>query len=172
MNKSLNYAWVGLGSNQGDSLNILRQACIDLSTIIAQDLQQSPIYLTQPWGYTDQPIFFNQVVTFNTHFTAMELLKILFKIEEKHARQRTLLWGPRTLDLDLLDYQDVICQENSLILPHPRLHLRRFVLQPWCDLAPLHYLKSYQASIQELLQCCPDTSQITQLPSSSYGSED
>ena len=165
MNYSLKYAWVGLGSNQGDCLDILQQALQEISSLPIVNLRASPIYLSEPWGYTQQAKFLNQVITFHTTIDAMELLNALFKIEKKFHRQRNIHWGPRTLDLDLLDYQDQINQQESLILPHPRLHLRRFVLQPWYDLEPDHYISFYQTTIQELLKCCPDKSPLIPLSS-------
>ena len=160
MDQSPCLAWVGLGSNQGNSLKILHQAQQAMSQLAVKPLQISPIYKTDPWGYTQQDQFFNQVIGLYTRYSAHQLLCSLLDIESHFQRQRSIRWGPRTLDLDLLDYQNVVYQQADLILPHPRLHLRRFVLQPWCDIAPHYYLNPYQATIKELLQCCPDTSFI------------
>ena len=151
--------WIGLGTNQGDPKLMIQGAHHALQELSKNPLHLSPIYKTQPWGYTDQPPFFNQVIGLKPLVDHPELiLDALQKIELEFNRQRLIRWGPRTLDLDLLAWSDLTWSSPHLILPHPRLHLRRFVLIPWADLAPSFYINGYCRTVQELMLSCPDQS--------------
>lgn len=94
----------------------------------------SSIYETAPWGYTEQAPFLNGVAQVHTELTPHELLRQLLEIENRLGRTRTVRWGPRSIDLDLLLYDDVTCETADLILPHPRLTQRLFVLVPLAEL--------------------------------------
>jgi len=83
-----------------------------------------------------QPDYLNGVVRVHTSLAAADLLQELHRIEAQHDRKRLEHWGARTLDLDLLSYEDLVCKSSDLTLPHPRLHERLFVLQPWADISP------------------------------------
>ena len=151
--------WIGLGTNQGDAQAIIKGAHQALQALSTHPLYLSPIYKTQPWGYTDQPPFYNQVIGLKPFLDQPEvLLDALQKIELEFNRQRLIRWGPRTLDLDLLAWPTLTWSSSNLTLPHPRLHLRRFVLIPWADLAPSFYVHGYQHTVQELMLSCPDSS--------------
>lgn len=127
--------FVALGSNLGDRLENLGEARRQLQQIM--DLQKvSSVYETDPWGYTEQPVFYNQVVQGSTALSAQELLKALKKIERDMGRVPTFKNGPRLIDLDLLFYADFVWQSGDLILPHPHLHERAFVLVPLAEIAP------------------------------------
>lgn len=127
--------FVALGSNLGDRLENLGEARRQLQQIM--DLQKvSSVYETDPWGYTEQPVFYNQVVQGSTALSAQELLKALKKIERDMGREPTFKNGPRLIDLDLLFYADFVWQSGDLILPHPHLHERAFVLVPLAEIAP------------------------------------
>ena len=151
--------WIGLGTNQGDPQMMIHGAHRQLQQLSLDPLHFSFIYKTQPWGYVDQPPFFNQVIGLKPRLTdPEEFLQALQKIELEFNRQRLIRWGPRTLDLDLLAWPTLTWSSSNLILPHPRLHLRRLVLIPWADLAPSLHLNGYGHTVQELLLSCPDQS--------------
>lgn len=127
--------FIALGSNLGDRLANLAEARRRLQETMA--LQKiSSVYETDPWGYTDQPVFYNQVVQGSTSLPAGELLKTLKKIEREMGRVPTFKNGPRLIDLDLLFYSNFVWQTGDLILPHPHLHERAFVLVPLAEIAP------------------------------------
>ena len=125
-------AYVGLGSNLGDRECLIREAAeligaVRLSTLIE----------TEPWGYGDQPLFLNAVAELETLLTARQLLDHLLDVERRLGRERIgPRWGPRTIDLDLLLYGDKTIDEPGLVVPHPRLTGRDFVLRPLAELVP------------------------------------
>ena len=131
-------AYVGLGANLGDREATIRAAVEALSAdegIEVADL--STLRETEPVGVGEQPLFLNGVVALDTTLSARELLDRLLEIEQRFGRVRISgEHGPRTLDLDLLLYGDDAVDEPGLTLPHPRLHERRFVLEPLGELAP------------------------------------
>ncbi|HET6850045.1 MAG TPA: 2-amino-4-hydroxy-6-hydroxymethyldihydropteridine diphosphokinase [Gaiellales bacterium] len=148
-----NRAYVGLGSNLGDSLGVLRGATARLAGLGAV-LAVSPVYETDPVGYEDQPAFLNAVVRLDTTLEPEALLDGLLAIEAEFHRERTVRWGPRTLDLDLLWYEGVTRTDQRLTLPHPRAHERAFVLRPLADLEP--ELPLAGSTPAELLRELPD----------------
>lgn len=131
-------AWVGLGGNLGDAKARLRGAFEALSRLPSTRLlRRSRLYRTPPWGIADQPDFFNAVAELETRLPPRDLLDALLGIERANGRRRDGgRWGPRTLDLDLLVYDDLQCEEAGLCLPHPRIGERAFVLVPLAELAP------------------------------------
>ncbi len=133
-------AYIGLGSNLGDRLAYLRAAFKALSehpeVSIDLDSDVASLYETSPvGGPVRQSAFFNSVVRIATKLTPVNLLDVLLSIEDALGRKREAHWGPRNIDLDLLLCGDVVSQGDRLILPHPRLHQRRFVLEPLRELA-------------------------------------
>lgn len=130
-----NRAYIGIGSNLGDSLATLRAATVRLADLGAV-LAASPVYESDPVGLERQPVFLNAVVVLDTTLEPTVLLDALLAIEAEFHRERTLRWGPRTLDLDLLWYAGRRLDTQRLTLPHPRAHEREFVLRPLADVAP------------------------------------
>jgi 2-amino-4-hydroxy-6-hydroxymethyldihydropteridine diphosphokinase len=127
---------IALGSNLGDSLNILRNAVKMLAEIDNIELiSRSNWYKTKAIG-PPQPDYCNGCLTLKVNLTPEELLKILFNIEQRFGRIRKEKWGPRTLDLDLILYEDLILNTPFLQLPHPRMREREFVLIPLAEIAP------------------------------------
>ena len=125
-------AYVGLGSNLGDRERLIRQAA---ELIGASRL--SSVIETEPWGIENQPKFLNAVAEVETPLTARQLLDHLLDVERRLGRERIgTQWGPRTIDLDLLLYGDDTLDEPGLIVPHPRLTEREFVLGPLAELVP------------------------------------
>lgn len=150
-------AYVGLGSNLDDPCAQLERALTELDTLPATHLTAcSPLYRSAPVGVTEQPDFINAVAALHTTLTPHELLTALLTVEQAHGRVRALRWGPRTLDLDLLLYDDLILTDATLTLPHPRLHERAFVLYPLADLAPALTLPGH-GPLRALLAACPPT---------------
>lgn len=131
-------AYVGLGSNLEQPERHVRQALRALDAIAGTHLlRHSRLYRTPPWGRGEQPDFINAVAQVATSLPARALLDALLAIEREHGRRRDgTRWGPRTLDLDLLVYDDVRLAEPGLVLPHPRIAERAFVLLPLAELAP------------------------------------
>ena len=131
-------AYIGIGSNQGERLNICRKA---IAAVCADDGSrldaQSGFYETEPVGWEDQEWFVNGVIRIITELEARALHDRLQRIEHGFGRRSEgPRFGPRVLDLDLLFFDDVAVKTEHLEIPHPRLHERRFVLQPLCDIAP------------------------------------
>lgn len=130
-------AYISLGSNLGDRAANLDEAVRQLSrTEGIGNLRRSGIRETEPVGRTDQPKFLNCVVEVETTLEPLELLDRCQEIERRLGRTRTRRWGPRTIDLDILLFGDVIVRTDRLTLPHPEMTRRRFVLEPLCELAP------------------------------------
>ncbi len=127
--------FLALGTNLGDreaNLYKARNALLTKVTII----QESPVYITPPWGYEDQPDFLNQVLEVETKLAPRSLLHFVKKIESKMGRTKTFRNGPRLIDIDILFYGQQVIKGSTLCIPHPRLHERAFVLVPLNDIAP------------------------------------
>ncbi|MEM9028548.1 MAG: 2-amino-4-hydroxy-6-hydroxymethyldihydropteridine diphosphokinase [Pseudomonadota bacterium] len=129
---------IALGSNLGCRLSNLRSAVAELHSDGDVSVRAvSKLYQTSPiGGPEDQGAFLNAALLAETRLAPDELLARLHRIEDARGRKREVHWGPRTLDLDLLTYGDLTMDTSELSLPHPRLHVRRFVLVPVCDIAP------------------------------------
>ena len=125
-------AFLGLGSNLGDREALLRRAVEQLPDVVAV----SPLYETDPVGGPEQGAFLNLVVELDTERSPRQLLQLCQELEADAQRIRIERWGPRTLDVDVLLVGDLIVDEPDLVVPHPRLWERRFVLAPLADLAP------------------------------------
>jgi len=143
-------AYIGLGSNIGDRAANLDKA-IHLISQSAPVRVTSSLYQTQPEGYKDQPDFLNSVACVDTGAAAGELLKKLNGIEVQMGRERPFAGAPRVIDLDLLFYDGAIINEPGLEVPHPRLHLRAFVLAPMVEVAPDFIHPVLHKSMRELL---------------------
>ncbi len=129
-------AYIGLGSNLGDRAAQLDDALSQMETANLKILRMSSRYETAPQDVTAQPWFLNMVVEAETRLFPRQLLNVLQRIERDMGRVRRMAKGPRVIDLDLLLYGSAIVQAPELTVPHPRLHERRFVLEPLAELAP------------------------------------
>jgi 2-amino-4-hydroxy-6-hydroxymethyldihydropteridine diphosphokinase len=127
--------YIALGSNMGDRQKNLKAAIRSLPPAI-RPLARSPVYETSPWGFTDQPDFLNQVVLAETNLPPQGLLARLKLIESNLGRRPNFRYGPRLIDLDILLYDDLVLQTPDLVIPHPRMAERAFVLVPLADIAP------------------------------------
>lgn len=130
----LHTTYIALGTNLGDRLANLR-AAIDTVSPEINVIAESHVYETPPWGYEDQPAFLNMVVKAETSLEPESLLAYLKQLEVELGRKQNFRWGPRLIDLDILFYDDVVIESPPLVIPHPRLHERGFVLVPLADVA-------------------------------------
>jgi 2-amino-4-hydroxy-6-hydroxymethyldihydropteridine diphosphokinase len=134
-------AYIGLGSNLGDSVANVRTAISELAKV-GNLYACSHLYLSKPWGYLDQPDFINAVVAIETNSSPRQMLTMLQEIEKNMGRQATSIrWGPRLIDLDILTFGNWQVSEVDLIIPHPFMLERAFVLAPLSDID-----KSYSAA--------------------------
>ena len=125
-------AYLGLGSNLGDREANLRTAVAGIPDLVAV----SPVYESAPVGGPPQDDFLNAVTALDTMCSARQLLDLAHRLEQEAARVRTVRWGPRTLDVDVLLVDDLVLDEPDLVIPHPRMQERAFVLAPLADLDP------------------------------------
>ena len=128
-------AFLSLGSNMGDRLEYLSKAIDKIAKIQGCNiLNKSRVYETEPWGYENQEAFLNLCISIETSLSPYELLESLQTIELELDRVRKIHWGPRTIDIDILLFDDIICEDDKLTIPHPRMSERAFVLIPLYDI--------------------------------------
>lgn len=153
---------VGLGANLGEPLKQLAFAVEELGGLIT-GMRLSDVYRTAPVGYLQQPDFYNMILAGRTSLPADELLRRMQEIEHRAGRERTVPNGPRTLDLDLLDYDHVIRSDVELELPHPRLSQRRFVLAPLAQVLPEWRHPLLDRTASDLLHALPAGEDVVRL---------
>ncbi|MDE2699036.1 MAG: 2-amino-4-hydroxy-6-hydroxymethyldihydropteridine diphosphokinase [Gemmatimonadota bacterium] len=160
-------AYIALGSNLGDRLARLQQAVAELQKIDLH-LRCSPVYESAAHTLRPSdksPDFLNAVVELHTDLEVGDLLDFCQEIERKANRRRSIPYAPRTLDLDILTLGQITCNTDRIILPHPRLQKRRFVLQPWYDLAPDSYIPSpVGTTVAVAVDQCTDDVQLFKMP--------
>ena len=146
--------FIALGSNLEDPIFQIRKAFDEIAVLPESNLLVcSSLYRSAPVGKCDQPDFINAVVKIETSLSPYSLLKALLKIEKNHGRERRLPNDPRTLDLDILMYDELECNESNLILPHPRMHQRAFVLKPLMEISKDCFIPGHGAVAKLLLAC-------------------
>lgn len=144
--------YIGVGSNMGDSLQNIKDAMnLIQSDKKNKDIRVSDMIKTKPYGVKEQDDFLNCAAYFKTIMQPKEILYFLQDIEKKLKRERIVHWGPRTIDLDILFYDDIIFQDDELIIPHPEINKRDFVLQPLCNISPYLVHPLYRRRVSELL---------------------
>ena len=145
--------YIALGSNIGDSETYLNEAVEKIGQIPTCTVEKVSSYLvTKPYGVTDQPDFLNACLKMRTLLYPEELLKELNRIEKEAGRERIIHWGPRTLDLDILLYDDIVLEEDDLCIPHVEMHKRSFVLEPLAEIAPYKRHPVYGKTVREMLE--------------------
>jgi 2-amino-4-hydroxy-6-hydroxymethyldihydropteridine diphosphokinase len=154
--------YIALGTNLGERLSNLRAAIESLPPDV-KVVAESHVYETPPWGYEDQPAFLNMVVEAETSLEPESLLTYLKQLEVELGRERSIRWGPRLIDLDILFYDDLVIDTPPLVIPHPRLHERAFVLVPLADVAVDYVHPLLGKRVWELLQAV-DVSGIKPFP--------
>jgi 2-amino-4-hydroxy-6-hydroxymethyldihydropteridine diphosphokinase len=153
----INNAYIALGSNIGNRLRYLHDAVrkLDEHEQISV-VDTSSIYETEPVGYVEQDYFLNMVVQVKTTLSPFALLEVTRKIEDDLGRKREIRWGPRTLDLDILLYNQENIETEQLIIPHPRMLERAFVLVPLLELNPNIYIPNNKKSLLLIIDELPD----------------
>ena len=158
----IKHAYISLGSNLGDRAGHLILAVRRMMEAGLRPLRLSRIYETEPIGNVEQPNFLNMVAEIDGERLPEpeHLLARMLRIEYALGRTRYVPSGPRTIDLDLLLYRDVISQTDFLTLPHPRMHLRKFVLEPMNELCPTLVHPTLNLSVSDLLRTTTDNSDV------------
>lgn len=160
---SLHKLYILLGSNLDNPAEQLKQARKMISASIGKIKSSSSIYRTAAWGKTDQQDFLNQVIEVKTKLAAPECMSTLLDIESEMGRIRTVKNAPRIIDLDILYFDNAIIESEGLIVPHPALAQRRFVLIPLNEIAPDFIHPVYKISNARLLQQCSDILDVKKL---------
>ena len=158
----MNVAFLGLGGNLGNRMVTLEKAVRELGKMAGVVLQRSGVFESEPWG-TDSPNhYFNLVLRIGTSLSPEDLLSTCLKIEKKLGRKRGKdQYADRSIDIDLLYYNDLCLNSPTLQVPHPRVHLRKFVLGPLAQIAPDFKDPQRKEKISRLLKDCPDKSSLT-----------
>ena len=143
---------IGLGSNLGERDKNIRTALEKMQEKGIELLRVSSVLETEPYGYTDQPKFLNAVCLVETNLTPDQLLDALLEIEKEMGRVRERKWGPRIIDLDIIFYEDLVLESERLIVPHPDMHNRWFVLAPLAEICPDYVHPKLKKTVRELLQ--------------------
>lgn len=159
----MNKVYVLLGGNMGNRKKYIAAALRQIEKKLGKVSRTSSLYQTAAWGNTDQPDFLNRVIIVHTDQTAEKCLKTCLLIETSLGRVRTSKNAPRTIDIDLLFYNKAIVKQKSLCLPHPALHLRRFVLVPLNELSPNFKHPVLQQTIHQLLIKCKDELNVNKI---------
>ena len=161
MSTTMHLVYIGFGSNIGDRLTHIQNAIDALSKTEGITLQKiSSIYKTAPVGYEAQAHFLNGVAAIQTDLSPLSLLHTLKDIETAIGRKHRVRWGPREIDLDILIYGDLCLQTEKLVIPHPEMHLRRFVLAPLAEIAPDLVHPVFQETIHALLESLEDDKSV------------
>jgi len=156
---STSYIAFSIGANLGDRLLSMKRAISLLSEAIT-DLQCSSVYETEPVGYNDQPVFLNCAICGYTDKSPEYIIEICKRIEYIIGRQLRPKWHEREIDIDIVLFEDCIFDSEDIVIPHPRMHLRTFVLQPLSDISPDRIHPVFKKNIKQLLSECTDTSEI------------
>ena len=146
-----NKVYIAAGSNLGDKEQTLKEAIYKIDK--RKDCvvtKVSNFYTTDPVGYEDQDQFVNCVFEINTLQTPSELMDTLLEVEKDFKRERIIRWGPRTLDLDIIFYNDIISYDEHILIPHPRAHERQFVMKPMCDINPYYVHPIYRKRVMDI----------------------
>jgi len=152
----MNKTYLLLGSNMGNSQKQLSKAIILIEKKIGKITRQSGLYETAAWGNINQADFLNQVVVIETSLSAWQTMQTILSIEKKMGRLRTVKNAPRIIDIDILFFNKEIIQQDQLIVPHPQLQNRRFVLVPLNELSPNFRHPVLKRTIHQLFMHCSD----------------
>lgn len=152
INRKRHIAFLGLGSNIGDSEIILKNAIQKINNEYTKVTKKSKLYRTKAWGLEEQPDFLNMAIEIETFYEPLTLLKHLQKIEIDLGRERKIHWGPRTIDIDILFIDNLKIYAENLKVPHPYIEERQFVLEPMCDIAPFYVHPVLNTQIRKLLE--------------------
>ncbi len=159
----MNKIYLLLGSNMGNTKALLNEAVQNINQQIGRVIQSSSLYSTAAWGNTNQPDFLNQVIVVQTNFKALQAIDTVLNIENKMGRVRTIRNAPRTIDIDILFFNEAIITEANLTVPHPEIANRRFVLVPLNELCPGFVHPVLKKTIHQLLTSCSDELEVKKL---------
>jgi 2-amino-4-hydroxy-6-hydroxymethyldihydropteridine diphosphokinase len=162
---SLEFSYIGFGANLGQPQEMLDWVLQELDGALGKVRRVSRVYQTTPWRNASGPDYMNAVIEFETSQSARDLFVMLTELERAGGRERPYANAPRVCDLDLLLHRDEIIAQKDLTVPHPRLHLRRFVLAPLCDLIPEEKHPLMEVSFRELLDCAADDGKVVPIVS-------
>lgn len=157
---SMNHIYLLIGGNIGDRLANLENARKSIEEQCGPIQKASSIYETEAWGLKDQPAFYNQALCIDTELSPEELLETLLRIEVSMGRKRMVPLGPRNIDLDIIYYNEAVIQQTGLIIPHPRMTERNFVLAPLVEIAAEFMHPILQKTTTQLFQSCKDLSVV------------
>ena len=168
-----------LGSNRGDKLSIIEKASQMVSDLSSGEIILSPLYESEPWGFNADECFLNRAVLIDTEFRPEELLEKVLNIEKNLGRGRgeeskknqkdeeksgaEREYSSREIDIDIIFYGNLVYQSETLSLPHPRMHLRRFVLEPVAQIAPDFIHPGLGITVEQLLNECEDNSAVKKI---------
>lgn len=152
----MNVATLLLGCNIGNCESTFIEALNAFEKKCGRLINKSSLYKTAAWGYSEQNDFLNQVIVLTTELAPIDLLLQTSKIESEFGRSRVIANGPRNIDIDILFYNDLEVITNELIIPHPRLHLRKFTLIPLNEIIPDYIHPTLNKTIAQLLLECED----------------
>lgn len=159
----MNTVYLIIGGNIGDRKGFLTRATEEIQSRIGDIETQSAIYETAAWGITDQQNFLNQVLRVCTKLSAEKVMEQIQKIESVLGRERTIKFGPRTIDIDILFYNQDIIRTERLTVPHAEMQRRLFVLEPLCEIAPDFEHPILKKSVKDLLDDCEDKLEVRRL---------
>ncbi len=145
-------AYLSIGSNLGDRINYINKAIEKLKQNNIKIIKSSNIIETEPYGYKEQGKFLNMAVEIDSDLEPFELMKLISRIESELGRIRTVRWGPRVIDIDIIFYDSLIINEPDLKIPHPDMQNRLFVLKPLQEIAPDFVHPVLNKTITELLE--------------------
>ena len=148
-----------LGSSLGDRTAYLKKAMELIEMHMGSVEKYSSVYETPPWGFNDEHQFLNQALLVDSAAEPLRILELIHAIEQALGRHRTNQgYAPRTLDIDILFYDNILLNIPELTIPHPLLHERRFALAPLCEIAPDLWHPALKQTVQQLFNSCPDNS--------------
>lgn len=159
----MNRTYLLIGGNVGNRHQNLEKAAQLINEQAGNIVNRSALYETEAWGKSDQPAFLNQVLEIETSHQPHPLLDTILQIEQQMGRERKEKYGPRTIDIDILLYNDIELDTDELVIPHPQMHLRRFVLSPLAEIAPEAIHPFFKKSIDQLLLECTDKLTVKKL---------
>jgi len=160
--------YILLGGNLGDKPRIFSETRERLNKLLGEITSRSAVYETEPWGFESSDLFWNQVLEISTSLSPEEVLSLTQQTEIELGRIRKPdQYSSRVMDIDILFYGDKVINQKNLIIPHPRIHERKFALIPICEIAPDLVHPIFQKSINRLLEECTDSLKVSPIPNPS-----